>query len=187
MKRYIKSNKGVAPTVGKKRRAVKAAYTATPMDNGIIRILLDNGFEPAGGWIGGTPQFSDDEPWLDKWLWLGFGCTYNTNTGEAYMWWNPDGNQVDLPYEWNIVTTADANTLCDQLYDWDEYNIDELLAVGLPLIGAVETEPNHFRYEDGGLVAEIDLDLSRGTVTDDYGTESYSNLQDLLEHADIIG
>lgn len=171
--------------------AVEESITASSgeiaVDPDILQVLLDNYFEPAGGWKAGKPIIYDNQPYLDKFMWLGFGCTYDAENNKAYVWWNPKGNQIDLPYEYVINSKADAESLCEDLYIWDEYNIDELLEVGLPLIGATKDENDIFIYEDEGLTAKIDTFNSKGTVTDDWGTKEYNNLQDLLEAADIIG
>lgn len=167
--------------------SITASNEKMIVDPDILQTFLDNGFEPAGGWNAGEPVIYDNEPYLDKFMWLGFGCTYNVKNHKAYVWWSPKGNQIDLPFEYDINSEIDAASLCDDLYTWDEYNIDELLEAGLPLIGATKDENGIFTYEDEGLVAKIDLELNRGSVTDDWGTKDYNNLQDLLEAADIIG
>jgi hypothetical protein len=171
----------------KRKNNINASELEISIDPDVLQVLLDNGFEPAGGWNAGNPVIYGNEPYLDKFMWLGFGCTYDDNSHKAYVWWNPRGNQVDLPYKYDINSVTDAKALCDDLYTWDEYNIDELLEAGLPLIGATETAPNEWTYSDDGLTAVINTELSRGTVTDEYGTQEYNNLQDLLEAAGIIG
>ena len=146
----------------------------------VIEILEANGFEYA----------NEPTPWWDKYMWLGFGCTYNDDTHEAYVWWNPAGNMYELPFNYEVNTAEDANRLCDDLYTWDEYDIGELLCAGLPLIGATPHNGrlDEFDYDNGmGDTAYINVDLGSGYVIDAYGEKTeYNNLQDLLEAASII-
>lgn len=159
--------------VNRRSRSIKASTT----NQGIIDVLEANGFESAG----------IDEPWWDKNLWLGFGCTYNAERQDAYVWWNPDGNMVELPYEYSVKTVQDANALCDDLYNWDEYYIGELLEVGLPLKGATKVGDGQYEYSDRGETAFIDVNTDSGYVIDAYGDKTeYSSLQDLLEEIGII-
>lgn len=153
------------------------ASTSSTTNPGIIDVLEANGFESAG----------IDEPWWDKNLWLGFGCTYNAESQDAYVWWNPDGNMVELPYEYSVKTVQDANALCDDLYNWDEYYIGELLEVGLPLKEATKVGDGQYEYSDSGETAFIDVNMNSGYVIDAYGDKTeYNNLQDLLEEIGII-
>lgn len=159
--------------VSRRSRSIKASTT----NPGIIDVLEANGFESAG----------IDEPWWDKNMWLGFGCTYDADRNDAYVWWNPDGNMVELPYEYSVKTVQDANALCDDLYTWDEYDIGDLLAAGLPLKGAKKIDNDVYEYSDGGDTAYIDIDNSNGYIIDAYGDRTdYSSLQDLLEEIGII-
>lgn len=159
--------------VNRRSRSIKASTT----DPGIIDVLEANGFESAG----------IDEPWWDKNLWLGFGCTYNVERQDAYVWWNPDGNMVELPYEYSVKTVQDAKALCDDLYNWDEYYIGELLEAGLPLKGATKVGDGQYEYSDMGETAFIDVNTDSGYVIDSYGDKTeYNNLQDLLEGIGII-
>lgn len=153
------------------------ASTSSTTNPGIIDVLEANGFESAG----------IDEPWWDKNLWLRFGCTYNAESQDAYVWWNPDGNMVELPYEYSVKTVQDANALCDDLYTWDEYDIGELLEAGLPLKGATKVGDGQYEYSDSGETAFIDINMNSGYVIDAYGDKTeYNNLQDLLEEIGII-
>jgi hypothetical protein len=158
------------------RRPIKASAS----NSDVIAVLEDNGFEYA----------NEPTPWWDKYMWLGFGATYNDETQEAYVWWNPNGNMVELPFNYNVTSVSEANAMCDDLYTWDEYNIDELLNAGLPLIGATshENRLDEWDYDNGmGDTAYINTTLGSGTVTDAWGeTTEYHNLQDLLEAAGII-
>ena len=162
------------------RRAVKASEDYSPANADVIAILEANGFEYA----------NEPTPWWDKYMWLGFGATYNDETKEAYVWWNPNGNMVELPFNYRVESVSDANALCDDLYTWDEYDIGELLNAGLPLIGATSHEKrlDEWDYDNGmGDIAYINTTLGSGTVTDAWGeTTEYHNLQDLLEAAGII-
>lgn len=169
----IKSNKKLV------KCSVGEDYVSSNPD--IIEVLEANGFEYAN---------DATTPWWDKFMWFGFGCTYNDDTKEAYVWWNPNGNLYELPFNYDIQSVADANDLCDDLYDWDEYNIDELLNAGLPLIGATShnNKLDEWDYDNGmGDVAYINTALCSGYVIDAYGDKiEYNNLQDLLEAASII-
>lgn len=159
--------------VSRRSRSIKASTT----NPGIIDVLEANGFESAG----------IDEPWWDKYMWLGFGCTYDADLNDAYVWWNPDGNMVELPYAYPVKTVQDAKGLCDELYAWDEYGLDDLLAAGLPLKGANKIDTNVYEYSDGGETAYIDIDNYNGYIIDAYGDRTdYSSLQDLLEEIGII-
>lgn len=166
-------SKVASAKVNRRSRSIKASTT----NQGIIDVLEANGFESAG----------IDEPWWDKNLWLGFGCTYNAERQDAYVWWNPDGNMVELPYEYSVKTVQDANALCDDLYTWDEYDIGELLEAGLPLKGATKVGDGQYEYSDRGETAFIDVNMDSGYVIDAYGDKTeYNNLQDLLEGIGII-
>ena len=163
-----------------KHKFVKASEDYSSENADVIAVLEANGFEYA----------NEPTPWWDKYMWLGFGATYNDETKEAYVWWNPNGNMVELPFNYNITSVADANALCDDLYTWDEYDIGDLLNAGLPLIGATshENRLDEWDYDNGmGDVAYINTTMGSGTVTDAWGeTTEYHNLQDLLEAAGII-
>lgn len=170
----IHDHKVTSSTKSKKKTPIKAS---TDNKADVIAILEDNGFESAG----------IDEPWWDKNMWLGFGCTYDMDREDAYVWWNPDGSVVELPYEYSVKTVRDANALCDDLYAWDEYDLGDLLAAGLPLKGAKKIDNDVYEYSDGGETAYIDIYNYNGYIIDAYGDRTdYSSLQDLLEEIGII-
>lgn len=161
-------------------KAVQASEDYKSPNTDVIAVLEDNGFEYA----------NEPTAWWDKFMWLGFGATYNDETQQAYVWWNPNGNTYELPFNYSVETVSDANAMCDDLYTWDEYDIGELLCAGLPLIGATSHDGklDEFDYDNGmGDTAYINVDMGSGTVTDVYGeVTEYHNLQDLLEAAGIL-
>lgn len=178
---YNSENDGIkSSTSSASRVAIKASAEYTSPNADVIAVLEDNGFEYS----------NEPTPWWDKYMWLGFGATYNDETEQAYVWWNPNGNAYELPFNYSVETVSDANAMCDDLYTWDEYDIAELLNAGLPLIGATpyNNKLDEWEYDNGmGDKAYINTDLGNGYVIDVYGEKTeYSNLQDLLEAASII-
>ena len=168
---------GIVLSSTKRLQSSRSIKASTDNKADVIAVLSDNGFE----------RSAPNEPWWDKYMWLGFGCTYDMDREDAYVWWNPDGNMEELPYEYSVKTVQDAKALCDDLYNWDEYGLDDLLAAGLPLKGAKKIDTGVYEYSDGDDTAYIDIDNYNGYIIDAYGDRTdYSSLQDLLEEIGII-
>jgi hypothetical protein len=156
---------------GKRRLRSGSRLTESANDkNAIIQKFEDYGFyqdDPSD-----PRYFYDEMPFR-------FYATYNSEDDVAYIDFNPAGNAEEVYYA-NINSVDDADAFLQKLYDWEEYNVFDLLEMGLIAFGFRKDGAwSYIGQNDFGEDIRVDFNADEITLLDDgYGEEQTLSIFD---------
>lgn len=138
----------------------------------LVERLEDFGFEHSG----------KGEPYYEYFMTWGFYAIWNTERNEGYFTWKPlSGNSVDIG-----KTYTSLDEFLGDVYEYDEYNFDELIEEGLKKKGFENNGGSEYviAYKHPGYIttACIDTYNFKGWIRKEYDGKDYESeyLDDLF-------